>query len=54
MQGLHRIRIGCEIIKDVGESDAGGLVAAKDENEGLGKDLMFSQACNKISYQTCQ
>lgn len=54
MQGLQRIRIGCQIIKEVSESGAGGLVAAEDENEGLGKDLVFSQAYNKISYQTCQ
>lgn len=47
MQSLQRIRVGGQVVKDVSESDAGGLVATKDEYEGLGKNLVFSQTYKK-------
>lgn len=46
MQDLQFFRVGGQIVKDVSESDRGGIIATKDENEGLGKDLVFSQTYN--------
>lgn len=47
MQGLQGIGVGGEIVKDVGECHASGFIAAEDENERLGKYLIFSQTFKK-------
>lgn len=44
LQDVHGVGVGGQIVEDEGDSGAGGLVAAEDENEGLGEDLLFSQA----------
>lgn len=34
-------------MQNIGESGCGGLIATKDEDEGLGENLVFSQTCQK-------
>lgn len=45
MQGLQHIRVDGQAVQNIGECGCGGLVATKDEDEGLGKNLVFSQTC---------
>ena len=47
MQGLQRLRVDGQIVKGESESGTGGIKAAKDENEGLGKNLVLSQTYKK-------
>lgn len=52
MQGLQHIGVDGQGVQNIGESGCGGLVATKDEDEGLGKNLVFSQTCqSKIERQ---
>lgn len=45
VQGLQHIGIDGQAVQNISESGCGGLVATKDEDEGLGKNLVFSQTC---------
>ena len=47
MQGLQRLRVDGQVVKGETESGTGGIVATKDENEGLGKNLVLSQTYEK-------
>lgn len=47
MQRLQHIWIDGQVVQKVGDSDSSGVKTTKDEEDGLGKNLLFSQTCMK-------
>lgn len=43
VQGLQHIRVDGQVVQRVDQSGGGGLIATEDEDQGLGKNLMFCQ-----------
>lgn len=48
VQHLQNIWIDGQVVKKVGDCDGGGVITTKDEKDGLGKNLQFSQTCKKM------